>query len=77
MRAIGSRLSSFTSRSDITITNAAPSDVCDELPAVTLPPATKTGLSLAKASTLVSARGPSSLLTVNSRVFFVPVLTSK
>ena len=39
---------------------AAPSLVCDELPAVTVPCAWNTGFSLASASSDVSARGPSS-----------------
>ena len=39
---------------------AAPSEVCEELPAVTVPCAWKAGLSWARASAEVSARGPSS-----------------
>ena len=39
---------------------AAPSEVCEELPAVTVPCAWKAGLSWASASAEVSARGPSS-----------------
>ena len=43
---------------------AAPSLVCEELPAVTDPLLANTGRSLAKASKLVSSLGPSSLSTV-------------
>ena len=39
---------------------AAPSLICDELPAVTVPPARNTGRSLASAAVEVSRRGPSS-----------------
>ena len=45
----------------MTITAAAPSLVCDELPAVTLPVAWNAGFSLASASGDVSRRGPSSV----------------
>ena len=48
-------------------TAAAPSLVCDELPAVTLPLAWKAGLSLASASSEVSRRGPSSVSTSRLR----------
>jgi hypothetical protein len=46
---------------DITTVAAAPSDICDELPAVTIPPSAKAGFSLASASAVVSRRGPSSV----------------
>ncbi len=49
----------------ITTSAAAPSLVCDELPAVTLPPLRKTGLSLPIASRVESARTPSSLSKEN------------
>jgi hypothetical protein len=39
----------------------APSDTCDELPAVLVPVLLKAGLSLARPSIVVSARTPSSL----------------
>ena len=45
---------------------AAPSLVCEELPAVTVPFAWKTGFSFASASSEVSARGPSSLSKIVS-----------
>ena len=61
--AIGSRFNSFTISSLMTNTKAAPSLICEELPAVTLPLASKTGLNPAKASLEVPALGPSSLLT--------------
>ena len=44
----------------MTTTAAAPSLVCDELPAVTEPLAWNAGLSFASASSDVSRRGPSS-----------------
>ena len=56
----------------ITITKAAPSLICDELPAVTLPPAANTGLSLFKMAVEVPALGPSSLFTVYFLVAFLP-----
>ena len=62
--------------SETTKTKAAPSEVCEELPAVTEPPAAKTGFSFAKAAKLVSALGPSSVSTMYSRVFFF-MLASK
>ncbi len=58
------------------ITNAAPSLVCEELPAVTEPFASNTGFNFANASTVVSARGPSSVSTMKSRFFFLPVASS-
>ncbi|MNL39481.1 hypothetical protein D3C87_1617620 [compost metagenome] len=77
MRAMGFRPNSFTSFSDMTITNAAPSEVWEEFPAVTDPPAAKTGFNLFNASTVVSARGPSSWLITVSFVFFLPEAWSK
>jgi diguanylate cyclase (GGDEF)-like protein len=47
-------------RQAVTTVAAAPSDVWDALPAVTIPPAAKAGLSLASPAALVSGRGPSS-----------------
>ncbi|MNJ49135.1 hypothetical protein D3C77_443520 [compost metagenome] len=44
----------------ITITAAAPSLICELLPAVTVPPRLKLGFSPASASIVVSARTPSS-----------------
>ena len=60
---MGVRPSSFTIDSLMTTTNAAPSEVCDELPAVTTPLAAKAGFNFDKASNEVSARGPSSVST--------------
>jgi hypothetical protein len=67
---MGFRFNCFTMRSLITITKAAPSEVCDEFPAVTEPPMANTGLNLDNPSTVVSVRIPSSVATTNSRVFF-------
>ena len=50
----------------MTIAAAAPSDICDELPAVTVPFMWNAGLSAASASSEVSARGPSSILKMIS-----------
>jgi hypothetical protein len=60
-RAIGAKFNSLTISSLITRTNAAPSLICEELPAVTLPSASK--LKPANASSEVPALGPSSLVT--------------
>ena len=60
MRASGSRPSSRARSSLVTTTQAAPSLICEALPAVTVPPCLKIGLSAARRSRLVSGRGPSS-----------------
>ena len=52
----------FARSADITTAAAAPSDICDELPAVTVPFAWNAGLSESSASSEVSTRGPSSTL---------------
>src|ERR1041385_8388513 len=58
----------------ITTVAAAPSEVCDELPAVTVPLAWKAGFRLPSASLEVSARGPSSTLkTISIRLGFDPL----
>ena len=62
-RAMGFNPSSLIMFSPITITKAAPSLVCEEFPAVTLPPAANTGFNFASTSGDVSARGPSSVST--------------
>ena len=49
-----------------TMAAAAPSLICDELPAVTVPPARKAGRSPASAAADVSRRGPSSTSRVVS-----------
>ena len=51
---------------------AAPSEVCEELPAVTVPCAWKAGLSWASASAEVSARGPSSAEKILSWIVGLP-----
>ncbi len=56
----------------MTTAAAAPSEVWTELPAVTVPLAWKTGFSLARASSEVSARGPSSCLKVASTGLALP-----
>jgi hypothetical protein len=48
----------------VTTTAAAPSLVCDELPAVTVPRTWNAGFSFASASSDVSRRGPSSVSKV-------------
>ena len=50
-------------------TQAAPSLICEELPAVTVPPSRNTGRSLASFSSVVSGRGPSSACTVTGSPF--------
>src|SRR5207302_10448868 len=58
---------------DMTTVAAAPSDICEELPAVTLPLAWKAGLSASRASRDVAARGPSSTLKmISCRLGFEP-----
>jgi hypothetical protein len=59
MRARGVRLNSRTARSDAISRPAAPSEIVDELPAVSLPPGVKP-LRVASFSRFVSARGLSS-----------------
>src|SRR5690606_5729899 len=69
-RASGVRPYSFTAFSDASSTAPAPSDICELLPAVTVPPnwpLRNTGRSFARPSALVSGRGPSS---VSTTVFF-------
>ena len=57
----------------MTTAAAAPSDICDELPAVTVPFTWNAGLSAASASSEVSARGPSSILkTMSVRFGLLP-----
>ena len=50
----------------MTTTAAAPSEICDAVPAVMVPSLRKAGRSLAKDSTVVSARMPSSVSTTTS-----------
>ena len=56
--ATGSKFNSFTISSLITSTKAAPSLICEEFPAVTLPFAAKTGFSFPSASKEVPFLGP-------------------
>ena len=60
MRAIGSAPNRAAMASDMTTVAAAPSDIWEAFPAVTLPPFRNTGRKRPSASILVSARGPSS-----------------
>ena len=70
MRAIGSRPSSRARSSLASTTQAAPSLICDALPAVTLPPWRKTGFRRGEAlERVVSGRGPSSAWTVTGSPF--------
>ena len=50
---------------DITTTAAAPSEICEAVPAVIVPSFPKAGRSLARASTVVPGRMPSSCVTVS------------
>ena len=59
-RARGRSPSAFAFSSLMIRTAAAPSVICDELPAVTLPSSLNAGLSLARDSRLLSGRMPSS-----------------
>lgn len=58
------------------ITAAAPSDICELLPAVTLPLAANTVFSLASASGVESGRGPSSVSAMRVLVATVPAARS-
>ncbi|MNR14610.1 hypothetical protein D3C85_1310950 [compost metagenome] len=59
-RASGTRLNCLRIFSETRISAPAPSDVCELLPAVTLPLLANTGRSLPRPSSDVSGRGPSS-----------------
>ena len=66
--------SALARSADMTTAAAAPSDICDELPAVTVPFAWNAGFSESSASSEVSARGPSSTLkTISCRFGFEPL----
>ena len=58
------------------IVAAAPSFICDELPAVTEPPTLNTGRSLASASRVEPGRGPSSIVCSFSMVLEERVASS-
>ena len=57
-------------------TAEAPSVICDELPAVTLPSGLNAGFSLASVSAVVSGRMPSSAVTISSVSMSLPVSLS-
>ena len=66
-RARGRRPSALAFSSLMMSTAEAPSVICDELPAVTLPPSgLKAGFRLARASTVESGRMPSSAVSSSS-----------
>ena len=65
-RARGFRPSSFAFSSLMISTAAAPSVICDELPAVITPSGLNAGFSVASFSTFESGRMPSSLATTAS-----------
>ena len=71
-RASGFKPSWAAFCADMMMTAAAPSDICEELPAVTVPPGRKTGFRRPSASMLVSGRGPSSRVKVNLRMVCFP-----
>ena len=62
--ASGVRPSSSAFRRLMTTTAAAPSEICDELPAVMVPSLANAGRSLPRPSAVVSARMPSSSVTM-------------
>ncbi|MCY1519273.1 hypothetical protein D9M68_540230 [compost metagenome] len=76
-RASGLRLNSRRMRSDTRTTAAAPSDICELLPAVTLPRAANTGFSRASASALLSGRGPSSTSTSRRTTRTAPLASGR
>ena len=69
MRASGSRPSSRARSGLASTRQAAPSLICEELPAVTVPPSRNTGLRRPSLSSVVSGRGPSSVCTVTGSPF--------
>ena len=71
--ASGVRLNCFRIFSLTRISAPAPSEVCELLPAVTEPFAANTGLSFASASSVESARAPSSCVTVRVLISISPV----
>src|ERR1051326_8295395 len=70
MRAIGLSPSARAFSALATRTAAAPSEICEELPAVTVPFLRKTGFSAASFSIEVSGRGPSSFACVTFAPLF-------
>ncbi len=75
-RARGCNWNCLSMRSETRMTAPAPSDICELLPAVTLPPAAKTGLRRASASREVSGRGPSSVSASRSVTRTAPLRPS-
>jgi len=75
--ASGSRPYSSATASLVTSSAAAPSEICEALPAVTVPSSPNTGSSADSASTLVSRRIPSSTSTVPSVVSTGTISSSK
>ena len=65
-----------TASSEATNTAAAPSLMPEALPAVTVPSALTTPLSLAKVSNVVEARGKPSLSTTTGSPFFCGMVTA-
>src|SRR5262249_3132829 len=72
-RAMGKKARPRASDADVMMTAAAPSLVCDELPAVTVPCVWNAGRSPESAVSDVSRRGPSSVLNSVSIVLGLPV----
>ena len=75
-RASGVRSYCLQARSLARISAPAPSEVCELLPAVTVPRAANTVRSFARPSMLVSGRGPSSRLTIRLLTIDSPVSRS-
>ena len=70
IRAIGFTPERFARSAEVTTSAAAPSFTPGALPAVTVPPSLKAGLSFASASSDVSSRGPSSTAKATASPFF-------
>ena len=71
-RASGLTPARFRKASETTSTAAAPSVICEELPAVTLPSTLKAGRSAPSPAAVVSRRTPSSARTTSARFTSVP-----
>ena len=76
-RASGCRLYFFTAASLARISAPAPSEVCELLPAVTVPRAANTVRSLARPSMVVSGRAPSSRSTMRVLMLTLPLARSR
>ncbi len=74
-RAFGSNPNFFAASADATSTAQAPSLTPEALPAVTVPSGLTTPLSLDSDSSVVSARGCSSLSTTSGLPFFCGIVT--